>query len=215
MPTQEELTARDAGFAERLARKDRAVLGEIDRAYARPLQDLLRRFLGRALNDHDVDDILSQTLDETWKGFRIDLGASVRRFYFNVGKRRLQDRLRHNLRRLQAAQKHHPALLRAKVTIEPPSDHAAIEREYGQVQPRIMGMIKEALSKLTSRQQTAFRRRFACADGEHWAKRLAAETKISAKQWRKASDEARLHVRNYLIQHGVRFSREGGRYEVA
>lgn len=210
----EALHNQDAAFAKQLALRDESVLRDIERAYAAPLRQLLRRHVGALLDEHDVDDILAQTLEYMWRGFDSKKGSSVRSFFFHVGKRRLQDRLRRNSRR-RSADLYGLKLVDGKTQIEPPADEALIRRATRETHGRIMAIIGEAAAELTNRQRTAFKRRFGAGGGEYWAKQLEAETGTPAKQWRKASDEARSKVRAYLIENGVHYSEEGGHYEVA
>jgi DNA-directed RNA polymerase specialized sigma24 family protein len=213
--TTEAFEKLDAAFAARIAARDRNVVAEIERAYADPLRRQLCRFRGPALNDHDIEDVLSQTIEETWNSFTPTHGTSLRSFYFHVGKRRLQDRLRANLRRLNRLDRHGPAILRLMQETSPAADQAAMDREVHSTNGQIVRLIERAVTNLTKRQHLAFNRRFATGGGAHWAKQLEQETGIPAKQWRKASDEARTNIRTYLIRHGVRYSEEGGCYEVA
>ena len=215
MASKEVLIKQDQDFARRLARRHEGVLHDVDRAYSGPLRRLLRRHLGPALNDHDIDEIVARALAETWHGFKAYSGRSVRSFYFQVGKCRLQDHLRKALRRREAIDEQLPKLASGPEKSEPPPDQALIEQETKLTQSRIMKLIDEAVVLLTDRQRRAFERRFASGGGRAWAKHLEAETGVPAKRWRKASDEARQHVANYLDRRGVHFSKEGGRYEVA
>lgn len=215
MASKEVLIKQDQDFARRLAHRDQGVLHDIDRAYSGPLRRLLRRHLGPALNDHDIDEIVCKALIETWNGFKADSRHSVRGFYFRVGKCRLQDHLRTTLRRRKLADEHLPKLALGQQTSEPTPQQALIEKEAKLIRSHVLKLCDEAVGQLTKRRQLAFRRRFACGRGAAWAKQLEAETGSPAKAWRKASDEAKKQVADYLAHRGVHYSEEGGRYEVA
>jgi DNA-directed RNA polymerase specialized sigma24 family protein len=219
MEPNEALTRRDAEIASRIARLDESVLRDIQDAYERSLRRLLERSLGSALNDHDVDDILSQTLSQTWKGYGENRGGSVRHFYFSVGKRRLQDHLKRNLRRQRREEAAAAQIIAARDRMSPPGDECILSEEVqataAGTAKAVLTLVDDAVGTLTARQRRAFLCRFGAAGGDKWAKHLETETGVPAKQWRKASDEARVKVREHLIKHGVHYSREGGRYEVA
>lgn len=218
MEPKDVLKRLDADFAIRIARRDESVLRDIQSAYERSLRRLLDCRLGPALNTHDIDDILSKTLLQVWTGYKEAHGMSVRGFYFSVGKRRLQDRLRMNLRRIRRDEKAMPDIL-AQARVRDPFPECVIDEELATTaggSARAIGLlIDEAVRALNARQKRAFLRRFGAVGSNKWAKELETETGVPAKQWRKASDEARAKVRNFLADHGVRFSKEGGRYEVA
>lgn len=180
--TKEALDKQDGLFAKRLARRDESVIKAIEGAYAAQLRQLLARSRGPALDEHDIDDIVARTLEDTWNGFDQKQGASVRAFFFHVAKRRLQDRLRRNSRRRQFESRG-PRVAHAEVRTEPPADAVIIDREIHGTHGRIIGMIGEAVAKLTERQRTAFKRRFAAGGGKHWAQRLETETGTPAKRW--------------------------------
>lgn len=215
MADRDVLTAQDEELAEQLRQKDEAVLTKIDRAYSGKLRQLLRRHRGPALDEDGIDEIVFQSLHETWKDFRAGAGSSVRAFYFRVAKSRLQDRLRRFLRQQELAEVHHPKLATPDVSQEPSPEDRAIVREAQEFHKPIMALIDKALQTRSPRQRTAFLRRFASGGGSNWAQELEKETGVPAKQWRKASDQAKNHVEAYLIEKGVRYSQEGGRYEVA
>ena len=211
---KEALNKQDAAFARRIARRDESVVRKLERAYATPLRQHLARSRGTFLDGHDIDDIVAQALDAVWNTFHRNRGSSVRWFFFHVAKRRLQDRLRRNSSRrnaeLEAAR-----IADVEARNESTPDEVLADQDNCETDARINGMLEDAVDRLTERQRKALNRRFIAGGGPHWAKRLEEETGTPAKQWRKASDEARSIVRAYLVDHGVRYSREGGRYEVA
>lgn len=212
----DELTRQDAEFSERLARRDKSVLGCIDRCYSRALRHLLRRLRGPLLSDEDIDEVLEKAILETWRGYRRETGAPVRWFYFRVGKRRVQDHLRRAGRLRQQ-------MLDAAPKLAVRSDEGNVDApgtveiaEERAIDLKLRRLLDKAVEEsLTDRQRLAFNRRFAAGGGEHWAKQLEHETEIPAQSWRKASDEAKANVAAYLQQKGVEYSREGGRYVVA
>ncbi len=215
MANRDVLERRDKGFANRLAKRDESVLAEIDRAYSSNLRQLLRRNRGSALNNYDIDGIVYQSLYETWNRYRKGEGSTVRGFYFRVAKCRLQDRLRQIHREQRVTTEHLPALAIQENRNDFDPAHRLLTRETNQAYGRIMILISNALAELTDRQRTAFKKRFAPGRASNWAQQLEGETKITAKQWRKASHQAKEHIKKYLIRHGVHYSQEGGCYEVA
>lgn len=208
------LKQRDERFAQRLAKRERSVLFEIDQAYAPALRHLLCRFRGKWLNDEDIADILQLALLAVWTDYKQEGGASVRGFYFNVGRKRLLDGLKRASRREELyAKLSSAAAARASDESTPLALNEMIDVQKTLAQ--IMPLIHEAVLHLTSRQQTAFRRRFLSNADDGWAKKLESETGIAAQRWRKASDEARKKVAKFLKQKDVRYSEEGGHYEFA
>lgn len=135
------------------------------------------------------------------------------------GKRRLKDRLKQNLRRQQ---REGTAALRITETrggAGAPADEYILNPDdiataTGAARA-ILKLVDDAVATLTARQRRAFLCRFGAAGGSKWAKDLETETGTPAQQWRKASDQARVKVRDHLVTHGVYYSNEGGRYEVA
>lgn len=209
--TKEALNKQDAAFSRRIARRDESVVTEIQLAYAGSLRRWLEGFRGPHLDDHDIDDVVAQATDEVWTKFDPARGSTVRAFFFGVAKRRFQDRLRRNSRR-RRAELEAARIVDATAENEPMPEQVLADRESN---ARLSRMVEHAVDHLTDRQRKAFNRRFAVGGGNHWAKRLEEETGTPSKQWRKASAEGLSKIREYLIDHGVQYSREEGRYEVA
>lgn len=209
--TRDDRNKLDGGFAERIARHDESVVADIQQAYGESLRKKIESFRGPRLNEHDIDDVIAQAVNETWTSYVVDRGLTVRAFLFRVAKRRTQDRLRRNYRR-QTAELEAAKISAITLEGQPAADELFSQRES---YVAVIQLVDAALDTLTDRQRTAFKRRFAAGDRSGWAKLLEQETGIPAKQWRKASDDALKKVRAYLNSHGVRFSRQEGHYEVA
>lgn len=206
------LDARDKGFETRIRDRDESVLREIDRACRGRLYRLLSRFDGPRLTREDFEDIANAILLEVWQGFRIDGGLSVRSFYFLVGKRRAQDLLRSRRRREYDSRLY---VMASVDSSNPTPEDAAVFNESVSINQKIRRHIENGLSRLTQIQRTAFLRAGAAGGGEHWAVQLERETGRLAQRWRKEASVARKRIKAYLEGQGVRYSREGGHYEIA
>jgi DNA-directed RNA polymerase specialized sigma24 family protein len=208
------LKKRDEIFAKRLARQDESVLREIDRAYAPGLRRLLRKARGDGLNDDDIEEILADTLLDVWLKYGPRCGAAVRTYYFISGKANLIDRLRTNDRYRCALEKVRSTIGSASDSVGNVSDVVFDRIERSNIAAQIKLLIDESLGMLTPRQRLAFTHRFKSGNSDSWAKDLAVDQGRSPQYWRKASDEARLKVRDFLTQSGVTYSSKGGQYEI-
>ena len=206
----ESLRHLDRQFGEKIHRRDESVIAEIDRTYSGPLYGLLKDKLQHA----DIDSVIQESIFELWKNFRIDRGPSVRALLFQIARNKCSDVLRRTYRQRELIDRK-CALARTTDLEDHDGPVAHLEaREKAKADRDVLELVETACNSLSERQATAFRRRFLSGAAVSWAKELEEETQISAKNWRKYSDDAKKNVMTFLRQNGVAFS-EGGRHEVA
>ena len=207
MADADESRKRDADFACRLESRDFSVVAEIERHYIPALLARLRLGIGSYFNEQDAEDVVNEALLTVWRSYNGAAGKSVRGFLFDVARCRMVD----CMRRRRVERMHLPKLADNREDIEVSSNQALADGGYLSIDT-IHELIEGALAGLSPRQKTAFRRRFLDRTETAWAKDLESETKYPARNWRKASDEARQHVEEHLKQNGIIFDNEGGQY---
>lgn len=217
MATKEESEAshhRDDDFATRIAKRDKTVLAEIDRAYAPSVFGKNQSKIGPRFSREDLNEVVQDALLDVWQKYDAELGKmTLRAYFFDRAKFRTLDRLRKNYRSLQ----HKTVVQLVK------EEHCSNEfkpsrrleaKEVTIKECEVLDLVDALVEKLTVRQRTAFEHRFYTND-PRWAQTLEATTGISARKWSKAAVDAKKKVEKALVSKGVRYNEEDGHYEVA
>lgn len=208
---------QDRDFARRLAVKDPRVLFDIDAAYSRHLRGRLMKHCGSGFTEDDVKSIVQDSLQVVWQRFDPNRGASVRAFYFGVAGRKRLARLKEIGREVFRAENGCELAELAICESRGPDQRvtdAESAREEIELAPALRLLLDRAFKLLTPRQRRAFE--YYCQQpGYGWAKSLAKELGGTPRAWRKAKREATMKIAPFLELHGVRFSREEGRFELA
>jgi DNA-directed RNA polymerase specialized sigma24 family protein len=198
-PDRAALRQQDADFAERLRRRDRTVLAEIDHHYGPSLRKRLQS--DSCMDEVAIEQVLDAVLQAVWDNYNGE--SPVFAFYHRVGGRRRADRIEQwkRARKVERAASWSAGIADPAARERPP-DHRIQNDE-------LRAALENAERTLTSRQFKAYRARFAPDRQPLWDQRLADEAGGTAQGWRKASDEAVEKMQASLNEQGFGLERAG------